>query len=635
MITYTLLVYKTSQLKFNHPCDNMFLSLLYFILIISQVACQASVPLHAIDCGQAKTVHNFDAQELCRSAFEDKQKSETLLVAQVAESSIHNGLRCRMTTSVFDVICGFLSHEKLLTIPEISKADPIDSSACEDLFKYDTTARVDGLAIFVEHGKERQYRYVKAGHIRHTENNMYCRGGTIQIDGENVSSVVEMVTRTLLTEKVQFAVPINESFVIDLTNEDKLSADVLTTSKDFSVNPFSYYVNYTKPTCNAIKLDTVQFKIIEYNGVQWYVNSDRKLAFKYSGTTKVCNDTAIQTQYSNIVLFNSTNNLLQSLKGMEVDLDEEERISSDYLRFDASLNLAQITKRICLEIRANAQILPSPFHPDSYLRLRNDIISEIICKKVLVHAVIGENRRHFCTDSLPVYYQNEQRELQSNTKLLMNQISNTTVAKIPCAEATLPIFASVDRKIMLMASPIIKLFNVTLSHVNNSLHDENLNEQTGHDLLFSHAQINEWRAYMSYRTIHQSLLHVLVNTVCQNENCGHFVPAENESSFPLHLLNPIGTLAGWLRYELFHLLTTIGSLISLVIGLIYAISWTLKLVQLCTLRSQNVPYSEAIKHIFIPVYPKVSDLPQNSTESPIEKLENTQPLVPYVHRVYR
>lgn len=610
---------------------------LLVVMFLSNAHGQDSVPLHAINCEHALEVHNLDAQELCQSAFVEKRESKTFLVAQIVQSTVHNGLKCDMRSSKFDLICGFLSHEKLLAIPEINKADPIRSSACEDLFKYSSTARIDNLAISTLHGSENQYRYVKAGSIRHTDNNVVCQGGTVQIDGQNISSVVEMITRTLKTENVQFEVSIDEKVVIDLTNNDKLSSDVLTPSKNYWVNSKSYYVNYTKPKCDAVKIDTMTFDLIDYEDSQWLISEKRKLALKIMGETTVCNQTALKTQYSHIVLFNDTQSVLDSLNGIFVDLYEEEQLTSDFLTFKEARDLSKVKSRICQEIRANAHILPSPFHPFSFLRIRNDLITELVCKQVTVHAILNENRRSFCTETLPVFYKNKQFELQANTKLLLENFKNNTLTKVPCNPSMLPVFASIDRKVMLTATPLVTRYNVTLSHVDHSFNETSVNELTGQELLYSHEQIRAWKEYLSFRHVHNKLMYSLTHTVCQQQECGDFIPgnSESETSFPIHLLNPIDTLSNWLRNELFYFLAKLGSICSIFIGFYCILTWILKLVHFCTLTSQNVTYRDALRHIILPAFPKNEIIPPMENANAVRIQEVNQPLMRYIPPMYR
>ena len=593
-----------------------------------------TVPLHAVDCENAPIIHNMDVQQLCQNDFVHGGESITLTVAQIVQKTIHDGLRCTMHTSKFDVVCGLFSHEKFITIPQISKADPLKAELCQYLYT-NSYAHVDGIGIPITIGTEKQFTYVRAGSMSHSNDNAKCIGGTVQIDGLNVTSIVEMVNRNLVTERIKFEVSLDEKLVLDLTNGDKLQPDVLHPTRNFNVNPYSYYVDYKKPRCNAVKVDTLTFELVKYKGVQWYLNEARKLAFKSSGTLNICNMTTIATQYANIVLLNETESKLENLNGILVDIDEEERIASDFIRFIEAKNLAQFATQNCLEIQANAKMLPSPFHPFSFLKFRNDVVSEIICKQVIVHAILGETRREFCTNSLPVFYNGKETEMQSNTRLIINPIGNSSLIKSPCIEDTLPIFASIDRKVMLIAKPTVMRYNISLENGVHSMDEMDLNNLTGNDLMFTHAQIKEWQNFLSFSHVRENTVNLLVHTLCQDQDCGKYTPLNTEIQFPTHLLSPMNVISRWMRNELIYIVSQVGNIAALFIGVYCIINWIMKAVHVCSLRSQKVPYKHAIKHVMFPSFPHKENAAQTlQTNNPTQEIiPNT--LVTYIPRIYR
>ena len=608
---------------------------LLLLAVAVNTAVGQTVPIYGLDCNTGPVLHSMDTQELCQNDFVESNEKLTLTVAQVLNKSIHKGLKCTMHTSKFDVVCGLFSHEKLLNIPQISKDDPLPASTCQYLY-LQKFAHIDGLGTPVVLGNSKQWKYLKAGSMSHSKNNVECNGGTVQINGENISSIVEMITRNLETELIDFEISIDEKEVLDLTNGDKLSPDVLFPSRNFNVNPHSYYVNYTKPTCTTVKIDQLEFEIVQYKGVQWYVNRDRKIAFKRVGTRRVCNQTAISTQYSDIVLFefNNTDQRFENLNGIDLDLNQEERITSDFIMFHEAQNQAYINTQLCLQIVSQTQMLPSPFHPFAFLKFKGDIAHEIVCKRVIVHAIIGENRRSYCSDSLPIHYKGEKMELKRDTKIIVQKLENNTLSKTPCEYGQLPIFASTKRDIFLIANPTISVYNVSLEHGNHAIIEIDLNNITGKDLLFSHAQIKEFKSSLEYRHVHENLLRILTHTMCLNENCGQYTPEATDTQFPVHLLNPSYMLTNLFRYEIMHYVSQFGNICAIVIAVYCLMSWIMKVFHVCQLTSQNVPYQTAIKHVIFPAYPNQRNTQMGNVNA-IQENTNTNAVVTYVPRIYR
>lgn len=593
------------------------------------------VPMYGLDCDQSPVVHNFDAQDLCKNTVLDLGLKQTLVVAQVLTATTHKGLKCTMHRSKFDLICGMFSHEKFLTIPEISKADPIMPYACQDIFLYGSTARIDSFAVTLAPGTEIQYQYVSAGHMRHETDNAQCVGGTVQINGENITSVIEMVTRNLVTERVQIEVSLDEKTVIDLTNGDKLSPDALHVTNNYIVNAHSYYINYERPLCDVMTIDSVEFDVHQVNGSTWFVNANRKLAFQHTGNTSKCHQNTLTTQYQNVVLFNDANPNVNAFNGVFLDIEIEEKLSTDYVLFQEAREVSMLRVRLCREMSAIAQhLVPSPYHANAFIRRRNDIITEIVCTRVQVHAIIGEQVRNFCTSTLPIYYQNKKRELQSDTRIIVEQMSNETVAKIPCVTHLLPVFASKDRSVMLIATPKITQINVSIESSHPDGDEVSLIDHLGQDVLYKAKQLNEWKNYLAFKTVHESVLLSLTNTICQGGNqCENFAVDQEQSSFPIHLLHPIKSLTQYLRNEIFYLLTSVGNVCSLLIGAYFAMHYACKIWHFVAL-SKRTSRRDAFRHVFIT--PRFPHPPVQIVEPHVQEAQQeAHALVPYVHRMYR
>ena len=82
----------------------------------------------------------------------------------------------------------------------------------------------------------------------------------------------------------------------------------------------------------------------------------------------------------------------------------------------------------------------SPFHPNALLRVRGELLQELVCDPVVVEVRIGDSRGNSCyADSLPAWYKNSPVLVQAGTHLISTEAE---IAKVSCEATYTPVFQS-------------------------------------------------------------------------------------------------------------------------------------------------------------------------------------------------
>ena len=243
----------------------------------------------------------------------------------------------------------------------------------------------------------------------------------------------------------------------------------------------------------------------------------------------------------------------------------------------------------------------SPFHPNSLLRIRGDVIQELQCKKVVAIARIGDKRGDQCSsDSLPVWIENQPLRLQARTHLVIDE---DPLERIPCNAAFVPVFLSSDGETMLIAMPEVQTTKITLGHLSSDyLHLDSTSEfnhpSFGEDLLYTAEEISQFNNLIHFQRTKQRVLNSMVSSYCEgNTQCGEYQPAKGTSAvFNLQHLEqeitgPFQFLFDWSKK-----IAQIGNVCSILIVFIVVLSTFYKLYRVLLLTCRHkMGFRQAIK----------------------------------------
>ena len=211
----------------------------------------------------------------------------------------------------------------------------------------------------------------------------------------------------------------------------------------------------------------------------------------------------------------------------------------------------------------------SPFHPNSLLQIRGDIVQELTCTPVSAEIRLGEQRSDLCSmDTIPVWLNNQPLHLQAENHLILDDAEITAV---DCSSTYPPIFLTADNSTLVQATPVVQTVELTLPHLDEDyLHlikeEKILHTGFEEDILYTTDEINKFNELIHFQRTRKRVVSQMVSQYCANNpSCGAYQPDNSASSFSLdHLENlvesPFAFLGEWEEK-----LAKIGSYCSIVI----------------------------------------------------------------------
>ena len=142
------------------------------------------------------------------------------------------------------------------------------------------------------------------------------------------------------------------------------------------------------------------------------------------------------------------------------------------------------------------------------------------CINVTVVAWVGDNQEGQCyRDALPVFLGREKLLLLANSRVL---VTVPDAERTHCLEHFLPIFFG-KGKVMLVANPEVKIVNVSLSNMGDSLypkHAHPVHETVQHFALYTEAEMSEFNKLIHFGRVKQSILSEITGKYCADTNRG-------------------------------------------------------------------------------------------------------------------
>ena len=560
-----------------------------------------NVPIEGLDCRHPRSVRTGSLSKICGS--DNKAASEDVSALIIMFSTRHTvkAYRCSRVESTFREICGVWSHSKLYEPPSIMEDKMISQSDCRRMALHATYVREDKVPMPIQLNTRTQYQFVRHGHLAYNTDNVACTGTTVMIHGEEVSSLLELVSVQLLVKEVDLEVDLDSA--IDLDKRIKLPS-ICAKEDTCQVGMEAYVMDHPRYNCplSVIRQHTYSQVPITQDGKDFtaLVSDETKTLLtlgdkEYAPVGCRPSFTYRATEYADIKVVTSDlaiadlSNLQKHLEAGNLDLELELKITASYMAYhlDRMMNeqLNTVGRKLCHMAQHTIESTElSPFHTNSLIRVRGDLVQELSCTPVVAQARVGESRDGKCyADSLPAWISNQPIRIQAGTHLILQQ---DEVEQVNCNSTYPPIFVAADKTTLLSASPMVRVENITLQHLEEDyLHLEQSgpvrHENFGSDFFYTHEEISQFNDLIHFSRIKKRVVNNLVEDYCANNPaCGAYQPGmEPASPFNLaairdEVTNPFTWISKWFEY-----LSKAGSVCSILVVIAFVCSFLWRVYQ--------------------------------------------------------
>ncbi len=632
-----------------------------------------TVGMSGLDCRNPGRVSTGMVSHICRQNLLPNSATSLnkTLVLQYSDQRVVTGYRCELRYSEFSYICGFLSHTKLYSPPSILVPQILKPEICRNMVKKGTYQKEDGTLINIRKNQRITYHFIRHGTLFHSHENVACTGATMTINGEEVSGLVDMISAEIVFKTI--SVESNLGKMTDLDNNEQLPP-VCSLGTSCQVGTTSYVIDQPINRCPLTLIRAIEMQQIQLNGKNGIqtalVNHEHKIllslerkevapstckpvfgyyATEYPGLKVVVSSAEI----SMAEISNMRQNLDPSLLNLEVEVKVVDSYLAYYLEQQITSSIQTLSSKLCSINSHSLQYSElSPFHPDSLLRIRGDIIQELQCTPVRATARIGEKRNEKCfSDSLPVWINNQPMRMQARTHLILDE---DPLDEVPCEAAYMPIFVATDGTTLLSAKPDVYIVDMQIGHLEeNYLHLTDVSKlehpSFGKDLLYTQEEINQFNNLIHFQRTKHRVLNALINDYCEgNDNCGAYQPALGTSSgFNLKNLEDKVYSPFQIFFDWSEKLSKIGNVCSIAIVFMTIMSLIFKLYKVLWLSCKHrMGMGQAIKlGLFVdttlmralvdstPPVPLLPEAPTPSRPLPDPDYQNRQPQTAVIEEI--
>ena len=524
-----------------------------------------SFKVKAMDCRHPSRVRSTRVSSACaQPPVQDPLAEEQLaFILQRKTDRARDAVRCRKLVSSTSEICGRWGHTKLLTPPRVLRPQTLTEEACQQIVK--SRLYVDEVGeshpvpsldtdIYMEH--------VLHGSLKYSLNDVRCSGEDgVKISGKVMNDVV--VLNTVKLEVRTVTVTVRESLVEDEENGFQLvpgcgeqqtcvsGHDTYVFQKELNKCPYSI-VRAEKFTVLEVQTPVDPHKAVQNDQHHLYLRLEGK------GPSPPDCVAAYRHQYQTdfkelVVVFQKDmddDQLLDRLAGRAVDLQLEERVIDSYNDRRTAHQLHNLTNNLSQElcqISRSAWLTDtiSPWHPDSLLRTRGEIIQELTCTPTDVLVAIGDHLEQKCyAGALPVTHGGERLLMEARTRVLFAPVS---VMEMECSPLTSAIFEIEGR--FFVADPFVREVDLTISPLGMSrswhrgLEDDH--STYVNDLLYSREEIRSYNSLIGHHPMKKHVVDQFAKEYCaRSQQCGQYQPESGYFNLK-HFMGPLSVLTWW------------------------------------------------------------------------------------------
>ena len=599
----------------------------------------------ALDCRKPVKIETSTLKTVCNTNSTRKEidGKEDVLILQYSSKRIVKGVRCSKRSSKMSLICGALSHNKIISPMDILYPDLFSSTACQDTIDRRSYEREDGTLVPIRVDEKIYYKYIEHGSLTLSENNVECKGSAVQINGETHGSVVTLVSTEVVLETV--TLEIDQDVIVDLDLHLQLNSECAKSTVCTDGN-YAYVIEHTTINCPFYAIQQIEMRALTITTPtgkkEALVNDEHKLFFTLgeeelaeSGCKSLYLFKVTPTTLVDIKIlrghqaFASLSSLISQMSPSIVNIDLELRCTVEYLTFSFEEKLRNQMKNIGQNLcDMSKHTLPtseiSPFHKDRLLRIRGELISELTCTAVDAEVRVGETRGSQCTaNSIPGWLHNSPIYIEANTRLILEP---KDVYYTPCTSRYPPVFVLKDNTLV-HANPTIETVSITITHLDEEfLHIgeslELVHENQATNLLYTTEEIDSFNELIHFQRTKERVISNMVQQYCQdNTECGSSFTTGGNRVFNLDSLKPgFGLAIPWIN-NLKDELKELGSYCSIVIILYIIMIIFIKIIRACTLKlgRNKLPLGQALQLSFnIAGAMREAMLTDRTTQQPVE-----------------
>ena len=577
---------------------------------------QERFTMSALDCLSPTEVRNGLMSSVCNTTRSQSttSKPQTVLVLQYNTQRVIQGYKCEKFVSRYEAICGAFSHTKVLSPPDVRAAVPFLAQDCATAIKRQSYIKEDGNSVPIEPNRRIYYKYTEFGSLTWSTDNVACTGSSITVNGQVHNNVLSLVTAEVLIKSISIEIDIGRAKDLDsLTDLPSSCAHDIICQDGMTGYVLEHQSSCPLYTIRTLPMTNVKVKSGKGEEQDALVSHEHKLLLVLQGqeaahpeckpifavTATTFKDIKVVTESNDIA---SIQHMAKVIPASAVDLDLELRSSEEYIMyaFETILKekLGGLASSLCqMNAHGLSRVELSPFHPNALLRVRGELLQELVCNPVVVEVRIGDSRGNACfADSIPAWYKNSPVLVQAGTHLISTEAE---IAKVTCESTYTPVFKSREGK-LLQASPDVQTLNLEIGHLEGDFLHLSVDAEVTHtsfkgDLLYTEAEVLAFNDLIHFTRSRERVVDAMVGQYCSTGDCGLYAPSIGSRTFDLsnledQLQNPITKFFSNISDEV----AEIGYWCSLLIVVYTVLKVLHRIYALCTMRfREQIPIGEA------------------------------------------
>ena len=468
---------------------------------------------------------------------------QSAYILQRKGSQSRSAIRCRKLVSTTAEICGRWGHTKLLAPPRILRPQLVPEEICNQVVQ--SNLYVDDLGVshpVLNFNSDLYLEHVLHGGLTYSHDDVRCSGEDgVKIRGVTMNDVVVLASTKIEIRTVD--VTVTKGVVED--EESGFQLSVSCADQPSCVSGHDTYVFQGQTNlCPYAVVRNEQLHLLEVlapaDPHQAVVNDEHHLYLRLTSKEPAPPECADAYQYHHGTEFRELYIVwaadvydaagLDQLDGHGVDLQLEERLVDNYHDIKLAQQIHNLTlelsKELCgLSRSAWLADTVSPWHEDSLLRTRGEIIQELTCSRTDVLVNIGDHIDDRCfADAIPVTKGGERLLMEARTRVLFPVVA---VMEVSCSPLTSPLF-EIDGLFM-TADPRVRTVDLVTSPMGLSRqwHTGPVDDHSTYvtDLLYTREEIASYHQLISHHPMRKQVLEQFSSEYCaRSGRCGNYHP---------------------------------------------------------------------------------------------------------------
>ena len=588
----------------------------YWLALLVQAQAQTQprkvLTIPALDCRQPKRTRYGLRSTVCNISAEvttEQPLKPTMILLRSSTQEL-KGYSCRKVVTTSTSICGAYSHYKSMEPMTVLTPVKMAPDACRDILKRGLYKTEDGKVISVEPDEDIDYKYVPIGAISLSYNNAYCQGATATVQGHEHHDVVQLNTVRLSVSTVHFEYKVTERQLVDINNHVPLVTSCVT-DLFCTVGTRTYYLPQGPPPCpyypvRHVDMSTAYVPVEERADLaKVMISHEHKILLEAVRNVAIpapCEEKGIrgsitETNIPEVYLTDDPQtmggfeNLRQELPPSAVNIEVELKTVGEYTMYSFEKvlrnKLRLLHSSMCRISEGSLTTQErSPFHDHSMIRLRGDLIQELLCTPVDVAVEVGARPTEKCySDSIFGRVGTEYVLVEGKTKLVVDFHAGTPVN---CNDTLPPVFIASDGS-QIVAKPDIQIVNHVISDIDLDVRHKNevegivFHNEFNYDLFYTSEEIRQYNDLIHFSRTKEHVVNQLVQRYCANQGCGSYSgPSLDVSQFDASALQTAANSLNWFAH-IKDQITAVGSVCSIIVVFYLSIVTSRTMFRICRL----------------------------------------------------